>query len=733
MYFIVVFGGLVSLLFSFLNLPTSVLDWQLVILSFITIFGSSKLHFQLPKTKIHFSIADVLILYAALRYGGEIAVLLAFSESIFTSYSFKKKGITIKFKTFILNATLHSLSILITAKTIYFLFNPVDIINSTSNYDSIIILMLVMSVTQFFTNTILAAVFAAERLGKSFWSVWNESFINLGLLYIAESIIACLLYKIAHNLNFLLILVVTGLSVIIYVTYRRYVDEIRETAALAEKAERERAESEKLRAEQAEMHIGELQVMLHEQERISHELLESKNRFRHAAYHDNLTGLPNRNSVTEKIVSLLADFHDNQNNCFALFYIDLNSFKNINESLGYSIGNKILKLIAKRLSKITEKNDLVVRFSSDEFGLVKSFNDPDYNVLETSNQIINALSSPFMIEGRKVFVSPKIGISVAKVEDDSSEHIIRDAEIAMYQAKEKNSSAMIFDCSMHDLMIERIEIETDLRTAIKNKEFVLYFQPIINLQSTQISGFEALVRWNHPKKGLILPYKFIPVAEKTALIIPMTEWILEEACKQVKQWQIKYAKDYTISINISGRHFSHSNLVGLVSKVINDTSFNPSLLKLEITESAVMEDAEKAITILDELKALGVKLMIDDFGTGYSSLNYLHRFPVDTLKIDRSFVNLIGNIGEKNEIVNTIILMAKNMKMDVVAEGVETVQQLTLLRKLFCEFAQGYLFSKPLPNEQIETLLQENTMWNEKTIPLELTTMSEQIEISITQ
>lgn len=733
MYFIVVFGGLASLLISFLNLSVNVLDWQLIILSLITIFGSSKLHFQLPKTKIHFSIADVLILYAVLRYGGEMAVLLAFCESIFTSYSFKKKGINIKFKTFILNSALHTLSIFITATVIYYFFNLNEIISSTSSYDSTIVLMLVMSLTQFFTNTILAAIFAAERSGKSFWSAWNENFINLGLLYIAESIVACLLFKIAHNLDFLSILAVAGLSVIIYFTYRRYIDEISETSALAEKAERERAESEKLRAEQAEHHVGQLQVMLSEQERISQELLESKNRFRYAAYHDNLTDLPNRNSVVEKLEGLLADFQTSQKNGFALFYIDLNSFKNINESLGYSVGNKTLKLIAKRLLKMCEENDLVVRFSSDEFGFLKLYDNAEYDVLETSNQIIETLSLPFMIEGRKIFVCPTIGIAIAKFEDDSSENIIRDSEIAMYQAKEKNSSAMIFDSEMHNLMIERIEIENDLRSAIKNKEFVLYFQPIINLESMQISGFEALVRWIHPKKGMIMPYKFIPIAEKTDLIIPMTEWILEAACKQVKQWQMQFERDLTVSANISGRHFSHSNLVGLVEYVINETSFCPTNLKLEITESAVMEDAERTVTILDELKNLGVKLMIDDFGTGYSSLNYLHRFPVDILKIDRSFVNLIGNIGEKNNIVHTIILMAKNMKMDVVAEGVETAEQLSLLRQLNCEFAQGYFFSKPLSVKDIESLLQDNNGWNEKILPAELPYFSSHIKIDAMQ
>jgi diguanylate cyclase (GGDEF)-like protein len=711
LYWIVIFFGVASVVISTIYLPLPVLDWQLLILSFITIFFSSKLHFQLPKTKIHFSVADVLILFAVLNYGGTAAIFLALFESLFTSYSFKRKGISIKPRTFVLNAAIHTLSVSITAMVVYYLFTPLENVINSTNYNSIVFLILTMCFMQYAGNSTLVAIFAAERSGKSVWQTWNETYINLGFLYLAESMLAVISYKLINQTNLFMVLVVFGLAAIVYITYRRYVDEIKQTSALAEQAERERAESEKLRAEQAEKYVLELKKLLDEQARTGTELLESKNLFRHAAFHDNLTDLPNRNSVVESLLALYEISRANSEYKFSVLYIDLNSFKHINDSLGYPFGDQILKQVAKRLSNIVTDGTIVARFGSDEFAVVMNENAGEENAVDLANRIHQKISEPFSLQGRQIFTTPCIGIANSSPHYEIIEDILRDAEIAMYQAKHTQKTFIIFNRSMHDSLLERIEIENDLRLAIERKEFCLYYQPIVDLETVQIIGFEALVRWYHPQKGIIAPYKFIPVAEDTGLIIPMTEWILREACRQVKIWQTDFNSDLSVSVNISGKHFAQSNLINLVEKVLTETQFTPEKLKLEITESAVMEDAEKAIAILQQLKMLGVKLMIDDFGTGYSSLNYLHKFPIDTLKVDRSFINTMENAEDNNEIVKTIILMAKNLRLDVVAEGIESINQLDQLRKLRCEKGQGYFFSKPVTDKQIENLLQHASPW----------------------
>lgn len=713
LHLVVLLGGIASIVLSVAFLPAPKLDWQLLILALITIFFSSKLHFQLPRTKIHFSVADVLIMFAVLNYGGTAAVFLAFFESLFTSYSFKRKGITIKPKTFVLNAATHTLSVFITASCIFYLFSPVELVISNSNNNVIVLLMLSMSITQFFSNTILIAMFASGKEGKSAWDVWNETFLNLGLLYLAEAILAVLTYKLISQTNFFMVIVTVGLATIIYATYRRYVDEIRETATLAENAERDRAESEKLRAEQAEQHITELKELLGEQERISQELLESKNQFRHAAYHDNLTDLPNRNSVIDHLSALLSISQSNPSYNFIVLYLDINSFKHINDSLGYSFGDKILTQVAKRLSNTVSDSTIVARFSSDEFAFVITEDATKENAIALANKICKKISEPFSLQGRQVFTSSSIGIAISNTNYEIVEDILRDAEIAMYQAKETQKPYVIFDRSMHDTVIERIDLETDLRHAINRNEFCLFYQPIVDLENVQIIGFEALVRWNHPINGVVAPYKFIQIAEDTGLIIPMTEWILREACRQVKVWQAEFNPNLSVSVNLSGKHFAQTNLISLVKRILVETNFNPAQLKLEITESAVMEDAEKAISILTELKKLGVKLLIDDFGTGYSSLSYLHKFPIDTLKVDRSFVSTMENEDENNEIVNTIIMMAKNLRLDVIAEGIETINQFYQLRKLRCEKGQGYFFSRPVTGKQVEGLLRDTAPWQQ--------------------
>lgn len=731
--FYAISGGAVSVIFSVVNLSFEKFDWQLAILAFITVFGSSILHFQLPRTKIHFSIADVLILYAVLRYDIAIAVLLALFESLSTSYSLKKQGISIKPKTFALNAALHTFSIFITAFALYSFFDPVTVILENSHFERIFILILLISATMFLGNTFLAAGLVAERTGNPYWKIWKKSFFNIGLLYLTDSIFAVVSFRLASQVNLFVISVVCALAIIVYLTYRYYVEDIKKSSALAEQAENERRESELLRVEEAEKHIIELKELLTEQERISNELLESKNQFRHAAFHDNLTGLPNRNWLEDKLTPILQESRRSAEKNFALLYIDVNSFKHINESLGYSMGNEMLKAIARRLNASANRSEFVARFGGDEFALVIASIPSENYVFAKAEELAGKFAEAFGIKGSRIFTSISIGIAVGNADYESVEDIMRDAEIALDHAKKKGKPYAVFNRSMHELMLEKIETEADLRRAIKKSEFCLFYQPIVDLRSLEVCGFEALIRWKHPQKGLLAPYKFIPVAEDTGLIIPMTEWILREACCQVKIWQKEFKSNLTISVNISGKHFGQANLVELVGETLKETGFTPSKLKLEITESATMEDAEKTVEILKRLKDLGVKLMIDDFGTGYSSLNYLHKFPLDTLKVDRSFVNMLVNADENDAIVNTIISMAKNLQLDVVAEGIETVEQLERLISLDCEKGQGYFFSKPIDAADMESFLQKPEPWRTSEQPKIFLPEQEKLELDTIQ
>jgi EAL domain-containing protein (putative c-di-GMP-specific phosphodiesterase class I) len=317
------------------------------------------------------------------------------------------------------------------------------------------------------------------------------------------------------------------------------------------------------------------------------------------------------------------------------------------------------------------------------------------------------------LQAHHVFTTPSIGIAMSNAEYEHPDDILRDSDIAMYHAKERGEKCALFDRDLRTRAVNIMKIESDLRGAVEREELRVFYQPIISLDTGRLAGFEALMRWQHPERGLVSPAEFIPVAEDTGLIVPMTIWILRAACTQLSRWrwQSPSNRSLLVSVNLSGRHFTEPDLVQQVSQIVQETGLEPHCLKLEITESAVMENANATARILTELRNLGVQLSIDDFGTGYSSLSYLHQFPIDTLKIDRSFVMRIGKSGENSEIVQTIITLAKNLEMEVIAEGVETVEQIEQLRKLGCRYGQGFYFSKPLPSEEIEKLMKQRANW----------------------
>ncbi len=471
--------------------------------------------------------------------------------------------------------------------------------------------------------------------------------------------------------------------------------------------------SERERAEIAENYIKELQQYVDEQESSIQSLKVSKEKFRHAAFHDALTDLPNRNLFIETLKFILEKHKQTPNYNFAVLFLNLNRFKTINDSLGHSTGDRLILNVAKRLTEAVREGDLVARFSGDEFGIILNNVTEIDEALVIADSIKQKIGTPFFINEREVYSSVSIGIAKGSKDYVEADEILRDADIAMYQAKDKVKGIEVFNRAMHTRALTLLQIETDLRYALERHELCAYFQPIMELSSMKLVGFESLIRWNHPTRGLIPPIEFISVSEETNLIVPITLWILRYSCEKLFEWQNKSPlnKGLFLSVNLSGKHFAHRDLVSQVRRILIETKIDPADIKLEITESAVMENAEVAIKMLKELKEIGVQLSIDDFGTGYSSLSYLHRFPIDTLKIDRSFVSTMEDGSENGEIVRTVISLAKTLGMNVVAEGIETVHQLHQLRILNCEYGQGYLFSRPVPVIEAEMLIDDKTRW----------------------
>ncbi|MGC9524357.1 MAG: EAL domain-containing protein [Limnospira sp.] len=424
--------------------------------------------------------------------------------------------------------------------------------------------------------------------------------------------------------------------------------------------------------------------------------------------YDPLTGLPNRILLNQQIRHLSRTRSANPAQ-IALLFLDLDRFRIINEGFGHQIGDRLILSTSHRLKTCLPPQTFLARVGGDEFAILMSGVENSEEAIALAHRVQKILAAPFNLGGPEMYTTASIGIACSPPSQElAAQDLLRDAHTAMYRAKALGQGRHeIFISTMHTQALQQLELESDLREAIKNREFQLHYQPIINLRTEQIVGFEALVRWISPKRGFVSPGEFIPLSEDTGLIIPLGEWILEQGCNQLAAWHEKYPRipPFVLSINLSTRQLSQPNLVACVDRILDRSGVNRESIKLEITESAIMDDVDEAIALLEQLKTLGIKLSMDDFGTGYSSLSYLHRFPMDTLKVDQSFIRRMDESRENTEIVKTIIMLGHNLKMDVVAEGIETEQNVKLLQTLKCEYGQGYYFSKPLPVEAVEKLL----------------------------
>jgi diguanylate cyclase (GGDEF)-like protein/PAS domain S-box-containing protein len=427
----------------------------------------------------------------------------------------------------------------------------------------------------------------------------------------------------------------------------------------------------------------------------------------HMAYHDTLTGLPNRVRFHERVTMALQAARKN-GKMVAIMFLDLDRFKLVNDTLGHQMGDKLLQGVAERVIDCVREGDVVARMGGDEFTVLLREIDDAQDAIDVSHRIINALREPFVIEGYELHTTTSIGIAIYPQDGEDAEGLMKNADTAMYRAKDHGrNNYSFYTPAMNQLGIERLELENGLRYALERGELLLHYQPRVNITTGRIIGAEALVRWQHPTLGLVSPGKFIPLAEETGLIVPIGEWVLEQACRQNKIWQEKGYPPMHIAVNLSARQFQGQGLVEKVRGVLEATGLEPEYLELEITESITMQDVEFTIRTLHELSSMGIQISIDDFGTGYSSLNYLKRFPIHTLKIDQSFIRESTNDPYNAAIVTTVIYLAQALRLKVIAEGVETVEQLAFLRENRCDEMQGYLFSRPLPTEQFEQMLKE--------------------------
>jgi len=432
----------------------------------------------------------------------------------------------------------------------------------------------------------------------------------------------------------------------------------------------------------------------------------------HQAFHDALTGLPNRTLFSERLERALERSRRRPEYFYAVLMIDLNKFKAVNDSLGHAAGDQLLIEVGKRLSTCVRAVDTVARLGGDEFAIILEEFTSSTELRKAARRMHSVLCEPFSLHGNDVTPGASIGIVPKIAEYTSAEDVLRDADIAMYKAKQQGKGMVLFDRRMHLELVESINLEAELREVLNKNGcagLTLHYQPIVTVVDERLEGFEALIRWDHPLRGMVPPDRFIPLAEETGLIVDLGKWVISEACRKLKSWQetLPSARDLTMSVNVSCRQFTKPGLVEHVAEVLQQNELAAACLKIEVTESVLMHDVSRTITELNRLRSLGVQIAIDDFGTGYSSLSYLRRMPIDHLKIDRSFISGFEDTRENDQIVQSIISLARSLGITVIAEGVENREQLDRLRALNCDKAQGFMFSRPVDNRRAMELIRK--------------------------
>lgn len=714
---LVILVGAAICFMSITDLEPSRLDGRFLLLALLTIGFGSRLTIQIPRAKVHLSLSDAFVFLILLLFGGEAAILVATAEALVTSIRFRGSGISIRVDGILFNCALMATSTFLTVWTLRFVFGPATELAHHPQAALFIAAMCVMAVVQYIANSFLAAIYTACETGETVWLTWNKYYFPTSFTYFVGAMVAGTMVRLVNDAGFYVIIAVTPVTAIAYITFRRYVDEIKESASVAERAEHARAEAEAERAEQAERHVAELNHYIAELENTGAALEESREHFRHAAFHDALTGLPNRNLFVDRLTNAIDRARADAGYLFAVLFIDLDRFKNLNDSLGHSFGDQLLIDIGRRLELAFGEVGIVARFGGDEFAILVGGLKAPADAVRIARTVQRQIDAHFELGTQRAFTTASIGIALG-TGYERPEDILRDADTAMYKAKANGKDRYeMFEKEMHRRAVVIQKMEHDLRRAIELNEFRLWYQPIVALETGRLAGFEALIRWHHPDRGMISPLEFIPLAEEIGLIVPIGQWVLEEACRQIRTWHDMSPanKSLTINANVSGKQLTQPNLVEEVRRALAESGAEPRSVKLEITESVLMENAD--VEVLEKLRSLGLRLCIDDFGTGYSSLNCLHNLPVATLKIDRSFITRIGPGAKNTEIATTVIALAHKLGMDVVAEGIEHEEQAAQLARIGCEYGQGYLFARPLDAESATAFIE--TMHEKRKVGVE--------------
>ncbi len=693
------------------NLEKGLFSWQSLMLMLIGVLVTSRLTLSLPTSNSYVNFSDTMIFFAFLYYGGETAVLLAITEATISCLYLKYKGVPFQKKTIFFN--IGSVSITTSVSFLVWTYLPsFGIPHEYGHTNYLISTLAILAITQFLCISMLMAIMFSLKNAQNVFKVWRDVCFTSSMSQIVGAASAGVIYRLFNFGSPFTIIVSFTVFGIIYLNYRQMISNIKTSINQAEVAEREKTEANKRITLETQAHADQLKILLEQEEKISTDLRQSKKDLEYAAFHDKLTNLPNRNYLIERL-NLLLELGIGVSQTYYVLFLNLSRFKTINDSLGHTIGDEVLKVVALRLRRVLRDEDTIARLGGDEFAIILNDLPSIETVQKFARRIYKKLTRPYVIQGNKIFSDLNIGIAPFDSEQLKPEDVLRDADIAMHNAKEKKTNIAVFDKVIRLEYLEYLRLEDDLRYATERNELSMHYQPLINLKDGSLLGFEALLRWHNGELGFISPAKFIPISEDSGLIIPITRWILLETCVQLQNWK-QISDDYEdllISVNISGRHLAMDNLLEDVQNALEISGLSAKSLKLEITESTAMENATRTIEILNQLKKIGVQISIDDFGTGYSSLSYLHKLPFDTLKIDRSFVINATEGDEDSEILQTIVSLTKNLKKKVIAEGIETAEQLKLLTDMGCHYGQGYLFSRPLPNSDMETMLYKKTNW----------------------
>jgi diguanylate cyclase (GGDEF)-like protein len=682
---LVIATGMLLLAGAGYQLPLGQIDFRFCLLTLIVLL-MSRLVVPIPGIEGRITVSDTVIFLIVMLYGGETAVVVAALAAVTSSLRISRRPITIFF-----NATVMAVSLSAGISVMRLFFG--SMIESAPHYVTgrLIAALAVLSLVHYFMNSGLVSADRSLKDGAPLIATWWKYYLWTSLTYFvgafAAGTVACLITSFGFYPVFLTIPVIA----IVYFTYQAYLNSVASAAEQAEKAE--------LSIEEKQKYIAEL-------EDVRKELQESREYFRHASLHDQLTGLPNRALLADRLEHSIKRARRRRDYLFAVLFLDLDRFKIINDSLGHAAGDELLVTISQRLKHCLRGTDTVARLGGDEFAVLLDDIQDTVAALQTAERLQQAIREPVVLEDEEVFVTASIGIALNLTGYENSESILRDADSAMYQAKQNGKGRHeLFDKKIQTRALMMLKLENQLRRALERREFFLCYQPVVSIEDGAIRGFEALIRWQHPEHGLIPPSEFIFIAEEAGLTKHIGAWVLSEACKQMVAWREQGLKDCFVSVNLSATQFVDTSLIGHVENILKENSLDPGLLHLEITESVVMDNAEKASATLNELRALGVHLSIDDFGTGYSSLSYLARFPINKMKIDRSFIGEMMTSDETLEVVRAIVTLASTLGIDVVAEGVETLEQKRVLHALKVKYAQGYLFYPPVEASRVEELI----------------------------